>query len=504
MRSSLVVLLGAVLAASGVQAGPYARFPALNHDGSRLAFCYQGDLWTMDLPNGRAVRVTVHEGYECYPRWVKHDSALVFSSSRYGNYDVFLMPAQGGTPRRLTYHSADDLVWDVTPQGDILFTTVRAFRQVERDLEIFTVPAAGGTPRRLLDALGTHPSISPSGRYLAFARGGGSWERAAYRGPGNLEIWIYDREGNAYRQLTEFDGNDFMPRWAPGDTLYFLSSRSGVYNLHRVAIRDGGDAGGPVEQVTHFDQNGARWFSLSGDGTAAVLERETDLFMLNLVAKTSPARIPISIGADDRLDPEEHRTFDGNVSEDAVSPNGKLTAFVVRGEIFVKENNPDRSRTVNLTNHPYRDWQVDWMNDSTLIFVSDRDGQNELYLLRSADRGESNLVKSLKHEVLRLTQTPEDESTPVVAPGGKKVAYEIGKGRLVVEEVAADGKLSHRTVLLDGWDPPGNVCWSPDAQWLAYSLTDLDFNTEVYIQAADNSHPAVNVSMHPRADHTPF
>jgi tricorn protease len=492
-----------VIFAASAQASPYARFPALNSDGSRLAFSYQGDLWTMELPTGRAVRLTVHEGYDGYPHWTRNDSAIVFSSNRYGNFDVFLIPSEGGPPQRLTYHSADDMVWDVTPEGEFLFTTVRAFRQVERDLEIFTVPSSGGTPRRICDALGTHPSISPSGRFVAFARGGGSWDRAAYRGPGNLEIWIHDRAQGTYHQLTTFDGNDFMPRWAPGDTLYFLSSRSGSYNVYRMPINGEGKAGGVTEQVTRFDDDGVRWFSLSGDGTAMALERQTNLYIQNLAGGDSPEQIAVSIGADDRLDPAEHRTYTDHVSEFAVSPGGTLTAFVVRGEVFVKENNPDRSRTVNLTGHPFRDWQVDWLNDSTLIFVSDRDGQNELYLLRSADPAEPSLLKSLKHEAVRLTNTPEDESFPVVSPNGTRVAYEIGQGKLVVEDIDTRGVLSNRTVLVDTWDSPGTVRWSPDGQWVAYSLTDLDFNTEVYIQPVDNSRPAVNVSMHPRGDQTP-
>ena len=188
-----VFVLLAVVASAEAQAPPFVRFPALNSDGSRLAFSYQGDLWTMAL--------TVHEGYDGYPQWTRGDSAIAFSSNRYENFDAFLMASEGGIPRRLTYHSADDIVWDTTPEGDILFTTARAFRQVERDQEIFLVPPTGGTPRRMLDALGTHPSVSPSGRFVALTRGGGSWDRVAYRGPGNLEIWICDRERGSYYQL---------------------------------------------------------------------------------------------------------------------------------------------------------------------------------------------------------------------------------------------------------------------------------------------------------------
>ena len=59
-------------------------------------------------------------------------------------------------------------------------------------------------------------------------------------------------------------------------------------------------------------------------------------------------------------------------------------------------------------------------------------------------------------------------------------------------------------MLLDGWATPGSVRWSPDNKWVAYSVEDLYFNEEIFIQAADNSSKPVNVSMHPRNDSQPY
>ena len=70
-------------------------------------------------------------------------------------------------------------------------------------------------------------------------------------------------------------------------------------------------------------------------------------------------------------------------------------------------------------------------------------------------------------------------------------------------DISDDGKLSNEKSLLDSWQVPGDVTWSPDDKWLAYSLTNLEYNDEIYIHAADNSKEAVNVSMHPRGDYSP-
>ena len=123
---------------------------------------------------------------------------------------------------------------------------------------------------------------------------------------------------------------------------------------------------------------------------------------------------------------------------------------------------------------------VTFLNDSTLIYVSDKYGQKDLFMVRSADPEEPNLFKSLKHETVRLTDTDGEEQRPNVSPNLEKIAYVVDRGRLVVADISADGDLSNENVLLDGWDFPGALAWSPDSKWLAYQLSDLYFNSEIY------------------------
>ncbi len=498
---SLFILIFLLSCANLFADSPFVRYPAINNDGSKIVFSYQGDLWSVPSTGGNALRLTIHEAYDGYPQWSKDDSKIAFSSDRFGNYDVFVMPAEGGKPERLTYHSTGDILNDWTYDNNLLFSSNRLFQQVEWDSEMQKVSADGGTPTRLLSTVGNDPAMSPDGKYIAISKGWGRETREDYRGPANFDIWIYDIANDKYTRITDFDGHDFSPRWGNNNELYFISSRSGVYNIYKTNIAGGSSESEPVK-VTNFNDDGARYFNISGDGSTLVMERLTDVYLQKLNGSAAQ-KVNIQIGADYRFDPFEHKTYTGDMDEYSVSPNGKYTAFVVRGEVFVKENDKEKSKAVNLTNHPYRDQNAVWLSDSTLIFVSDRDGQKDLYLLRSVDEDQVNLFKSMKHEVVRLTDTPEDESFPVVSPDGKKLAYEIGSGKLVVVDVSDDGKFTNEVVLLDGWDAPGNVCWSPDSRWLSYSLSDLNYNSEIYIHAADNSQVPVNVSMHPRTDYMP-
>jgi tricorn protease len=481
---------------------PFVRYPDLNSDGSKIAFSYQGDLWVVSSNGGKAERLTIHEAYDGWPLWSNDDNSIAFSSNRYGNNDLFTIPSNGGIPKRITFHSAGDVLNDFTNDNNLLFTTSRTFRHVEWDHEFATVPVIGGTPELLIDAVGEMPTQSPDGRFIAFVKGWGRVTREAYRGEANNEIWIYDKEKKSYKKVTDFNGHDNYPRWANSRTLYYTSASSGTYNIHKVKIDDNANVIGNDEQITNYTDEGVRFYNISGNGNSVVFERETDIYFMNLSTGVSK-KIVIDIASDYRFDPIVYKAFSNKMTEYQISPNGNYTAFVVRGEIFLTENDKEKSKTVNLTNHPFRDQQVTWLNDTTLIFISDRDGQQDLYLVRSADKDQSNLFKSLKHETVRLTNTPEDESFPIVSPDLKKIAYEVGVGTLVIGEVDNNGKISNSTTLLDGWAAPVDVTWSPDTKWLAYSLEDLNFNQEIFIHPVDNHIAPVNVSMHPRYDESP-
>ena len=481
---------------------PFVRYPALNSDGSIIAFSFQGDIWLVPSTGGTATRLTIHEAYDGIPKWSPDNKMIAFSSDRYGNNDIFIIPSGGGIPKRLTYFSANDILSNWASNGDLLFESSRGYKQIEWENEIYKVSSKGGTPVRLLDSFGYTPVMSPDGRFVAFVKGSCRIEREEYKGPANKDIWLYDTKTEKYLKITNYGGQDFAPSWGNARTIYYISAQSGKYNVFRLRINDDGTVLNNPEQITKFTDDGVRHFDVSRDGSSLALERQTDIYYMKLNGGI-PQKVNIQVSDDYRFDPVVYKNYTDQADEYAVSPNGKYTALVIRGDIFVTENNKEKKLTVDLSNNPYRDMSVTWLSDSTLIFTSDREGQFDLYLLRSSDKNESNILKSLKHETIRLTNTPEDESDPVISPDGKKIAYVRGNGELVTADIAAGGKMSDEKILLNGWATPTGIAWSPDSKWLAYSLPDLDFNDEIYIHAADNSQKPVNVSMHPRSDNSP-
>ncbi len=506
--ASVLVLSLFALPTIAQDTDPFMRHPAVHPDGDRIAVSYQGDLWTVPVDGGTPERLTIHEAYEGQPRWAPGGTRIAFTSDRYGNDDLYVMDAAGSTPTRLTYHSTDDAIGGWTPDGRILFDTDRTYAQAEWSDEIYAVDGDGGTPDRLLDAVGSAPRMSPGGRFIAFERGYNGTEKKGYEGPADRNVWVYDAENDSYTQVTTYAGNDHNPVWSGPRTLLYVSEQSGTYNVHRQAITDQGAADGAPEAVTTFEEDGVRALSASSDGSVIAFERRTDVQVIENGGESRP--LDVTVPADYRFDPTEKVEMDNGLRDYAVAPNGEQIALVLRGELFLMQNETDEPRTTRLTEHAHRDRSVAWMNDSTLVFSSDRNGnQYDLYRLTSADpEHPGDLYDALQHRVERLTDTPEDERVLEMAPDHDHVAVRrgamtpYGEGQLVTTAVS-DGTFEDETVLVEGWNAPTDVAWSPDSEWLAYSRDNLNFNSDIFIHAADDSVGPVNVSQHPRSDGKP-
>src|SRR5262249_30702450 len=94
--------------AAGAAEVRLARHPDY-HDG-KFVFSYLGDLWRVSDDGASPERLTVHGARDDHPRFSPDGKWIAFSSNRYGNTDVFVLPTTGGPAKRLTYHSAADTV----------------------------------------------------------------------------------------------------------------------------------------------------------------------------------------------------------------------------------------------------------------------------------------------------------------------------------------------------------------------------------------------------------
>ena len=82
------------------------RFPDVSAD--EIVFVYAGDLWIVPKAGGAARRLSSPKGQEMLPKFSPDGSLIAFSGNYDGNTDVYTIPAQGGTPTRLTHHPEAD------------------------------------------------------------------------------------------------------------------------------------------------------------------------------------------------------------------------------------------------------------------------------------------------------------------------------------------------------------------------------------------------------------
>ena len=99
------------------------REPTLSNNS--VVFVHANDLWKASLSGGEAQRLTSGVGNESDPRFSEDGKWIAFTAEYDGNSDVYVIPSDGGTPKRITFHPAMDEVQGWTPEGNILFRSTR-------------------------------------------------------------------------------------------------------------------------------------------------------------------------------------------------------------------------------------------------------------------------------------------------------------------------------------------------------------------------------------------
>jgi len=116
-------------------------------------------------------QLTTDSGFSVEPAISPDGRWLAYSSDRSGdgNLDIWLQPAGGGSPARLTNNPADDHEPTISPNGAAI-----AFRSERDGGGIYLVSTTGGEARRIAD-FGRRPRFSPDGQWIAYWVGPPVW-----------------------------------------------------------------------------------------------------------------------------------------------------------------------------------------------------------------------------------------------------------------------------------------------------------------------------------------
>lgn len=447
----------------------WMRDARISPDGSEIVFCYKGDIYKVSAQGGTAVQLTTQASYEANPVWSPDGEQIAFASDRNGNFDLFIMSADGGAARRLTYHSASEIPSTFTPDGKyVLFSAsiqdpaTSALFPTSAMTELYRVPVEGGNTEQVLGTPAEWVCFDKAGSNFLYQDRKGfedEW-RKHHTSSIARDIWLYDTQTGEHTNLTNRNGEDRNPVYAPdGKSVYFLSERNGgSFNVYSFPL----NAPQQVKPVTTFRTHPVRFLSVSDKGTLCYAY---DGELYTQLPNSRPQKVKVELVRDDDKDIASFRFSQGATSA-CVSPDGKQVAFIVRGDVFVTSTN--YPTTKQITNTPAGESGLSFAPDNrTLVYASERTGNWQLYMAKITRKEDPNFPNAtlIEEEVLLPSKTVE-RRYPQYSPDGKEIAFIEDRNRLMVLNLetkkvrqVTDGSTWYNTG--GGFDYE----WSPDGKW---------------------------------------
>jgi tricorn protease len=503
--TALLVSFLIVGAAAGSEPIRLANNPALSPDGKVLAFDYLGDIWTVPTAGGIARPLTQHPAHDVTPKFSRDGKEIAFISDRDGSPQVFIMPAAGGAPRQVTFHTAGFALHDWAQDNDhVLVSVMRDHGWSRRSPERFyLVDVRKREAEQLLfDDYGTGGSLSPDGKKLLFTREGPEWWRKGYTGSQASQVWLFDLEHKQFEPVLAEERDHRWPMWKPdGNGIYYCTNLGNGFVLDEMPLRHGtsesvarferrpsGD-----KRVAAFPDDSIVFPCISRDGSTIVFRHLFDFYRLR--PGGHPEKIDI-VRDDDRPAAQIERRALERANAVAFSSDGLDIAFISGGDLWVMDSEFREPQRITSTPDEERS-PVFAPDGNSIFFVSDDGGQTDIWRAVRADPTKPWWLNQ-RFALEKVTKDGAAKSELTFSPDGSKLAYVKGLGDLWVAD--ADG--ANPRQVIESWNPPA-YDWSPDGKWLVYALYDNDFNRDIWIRRVDGPGPPFNLSRHPYNENDP-
>ncbi len=454
-RANLLAVLLCICAASafaGTRADNYVKpenFTFLTSDTSVNQFSI-----ISALANFRPFTATsIHDGetedFHSFTTASTQNGRIAFVSRRDGNYEIYVMNADGSNPTRLTNNTTDDDSPMFSPDGTkIVFTSQR-----DGNAEIYVMNANGTNQIRLTNnsAYDTSPAFSPDGLKIAFES-----DRTAF-----AQIYTMNAaDGTNQTRITPNSEFNQFPKFSPdGLTIVFASYRSGSGEIYVINVNGTGE----TRLTNNAVQDGNPAFS--PDGTKIVFDTERDgnseIYTMNANG-TSPTRLTTNTAFD------YGATF---------SPDGTKVAFTSQrdGNREVYTMNVNGSSQTRLTASAGDDQQPTWQTLQTsafkIAFRAARTGGGDIYTMNQDGTAQTNIYPV----------TGADDQ-PAISPDGSKILFVKSSD---IYSINADGSGS-AVQLTTNAAFDGMPAWSPDNSKIVF-MTQRDGNSELYTMNANGT-----------------
>jgi tricorn protease len=421
----------------------YLRFPHLH--GDLLCFAAEDDIWVapLDAP-GRAWRVTADRTRVGPPRLSPDGTTIAFTTWRSLDPEVYLVPVDGGTARRLTYWgSTDTRVCSWTPDGDVLAVSSHG-----QPFSYFTwahsVPADGGGPGGPLPwgpvsdiAVHDEPRESDGGGAGAGSgqaagegdpAGEGAVERRTllltgtpphephawkrYRGGATGRLWLHGE-----RLVPELNGHLAAPMFVAG-RIAFLSDHEGIGNLYSCRP-DGTDLRRHTDHADFYARSAAT------DGSRVVYQCAGELWLVDDLASPDarPRRLEVRLGGPRSGRRQYQVPASSHVDGLAIDGTGRASAVCVRGSLYWLTHRDGPARTIS-DSLGARVRLPEMLGDTGLVaFVTDAEGEDGIELAHLPGRAS----RALSRGPQEAGDVPADAAAETAA-GGEPAAAAAGSG----------------------------------------------------------------------------
>jgi len=442
--------------------------------GDRIAFSYGGDLWIADAKGGDARRLTSDPGLEVFPKFSPDGRWIAFTGEYGGTRQVFVISAEGGTPKQLTFYNdvgplpprggIDNRVLGWSPDGKYIVFSPHRLPWSDRMPRHYIIAATGGMETPLPMPEGSAGMYSPDGTkfvYTPIEREFRTWKR--YRGGRAQDVWIYDLKANTTQQITNNPATDNQPMWIGANTIYFTSDREGgTLNLYSYDLGTK-----QTKKVTSHTDYDVLW--PSSDRNQIVYEAGGYIYRFD-PGTGSDTRVPIHVVGDFRNTVPYFKNVRGNIEDFSLSPTGARALFDARGEVFTA---PARNGEIrNLTSTPgTREMSSAWSPDGRWIaYLSDKEGDEYEIWVRPADGSPGERQVTHGGTSWRFQ--------PLWSPDSKMLAFSDKDHALHIVNVTSGAVTD---VDHGEYGDITHYRWAPDSRWLAYTkLNDARFGV-IYV-----------------------
>jgi len=445
------------------------RFPTIHND--QVVFTYAGDLYTASAQGGVARKLTNDIGYEMFAHFSPDGQWIAFTGQYDGNTEVYVMQAQGGIPKRLTYTATldrDDVSDRMGPNNIVMGwrdndTIIYRSRGREWNAfkgQLYLVAREGGLSEQLPLPRGGFCSYSPDKGKLAYNRvfrEFRTWKR--YRGGQADDICVYDFLTKKTLNITNHPSQDIFPMWYE-NKIYFLSDREQRMNLFVYDLDTQ-----KIEQLTQFAEFDIKFPCLGN--TAIVFENGGYLYRYDF-ANAKAEKISILIQEDFDIARPGLIDVSKTINSADISPDGKRVVLGSRGEIFTV---PAKYGVIrNLTNSSgIHERCAVWSPDGQWIaFISDASGETEIYLMPQAGGQPVQLTTNADTYKYRLEWSPDS----------KKLLWNDKLQRLLYVDI--ETKKTTMIAQATAWEIR-SFQWSPDSKWVCYDKIEEKQMTTLYL-----------------------